>query len=466
MQSAESESAQGHESVQDPEMKSAEQYAEVEKPMRRYSSHRIASQAFLHETSEQDRLILFQELSRVLFNILETDTPVYLERFGILFTTRENRIVSRRIEQKSLIRKEAYRKLVFEKCDDLPPGYEEQYSSLIETPEISKRLHPRLPLTLTIRWSEQDLRRYIRGMIAFLRNEIIQNGHSSLLSEVGNFYALHNRQGEHPSDWYAGANIILEPRSEQITTIGESRIIPEVTFDHALEPFEATYGPPISVLGINLQSELRSLGYDLGSRDMNFSENLFRVGVFRSNNTNEECNSTLIFCTDGIRNLTNSSFQQQKSGTELIVQMKEDEIPPEHQGQLPSWPLRVITLGWLLLNGRESRSLREGLGLSCDIPLSDREETILKAIFTTRHNSFPTPQLSGEGPFQYINLVGISPDEMKIAEEFSPDHLLTLLRFRGLDQCTRLMRQSLLTKTVHQQVYPGQQNNGILSYNS
>lgn len=56
--------------------------------------------------------------------------------------------------------------------------------------------------------------------------------------------------------------------------------------------------------------------------------------------------------------------------------------------------------------------------------------------------------ITEEGSFSFINLLGVTDDEYKLSENYSPDILLNLLKSKRMDQITKLCRPNLLAKTA------------------
>lgn len=174
----------------------------------------------------------------------------------------------------------------------------------------------------------------------------------------------------------------------------------------------------------------------------------------------------------------------------------------------PHWPGRVLTMGWVLLCNNDGSLLpgygfscnapivppssfepssqeakhsvyRDGAHLSSAVLShqlrteyrgveefrAPKRQSELSAIFTTQFGACKQILL-GEGSFdrndgldrdsstkgeqetgrefRFVNLVGITEAEAKIAEQLSPKYLEVMLKHRGLDQVTKLQRPSLV----------------------
>ncbi|MCB0321284.1 MAG: hypothetical protein KDD60_10180, partial [Bdellovibrionales bacterium] len=58
------------------------------------------------------------------------------------------------------------------------------------------------------------------------------------------------------------------------------------------------------------------------------------------------------------------------------------------------------------------------------------------------------PQKSEERPFRYMNVIGITEDELRFGETRSPEHLITLLQSRNYDQVSSPTRRSLFQSSA------------------
>jgi hypothetical protein len=204
----------------------------------------------------------------------------------------------------------------------------------------------------------------------------------------------------------------------------------------------------------------------------------FDLAIFEQKSAD---NPTLIFCSDGLRTL---SFQREldesplrpdplqpgplRPGNELVFQLTDRQ---QLLFQMPAaknvssgtndrrWvtpeaiqlATRVLTLGWILMQGSKTGCLRAGAGISAGTPLlqasRDRGEPAT-TILVTPFSGSRSEQLAQDGPFYYLNLLAITEGEAKLAAEQSPEFLLTLLEYRKLDQRTKLDRPSITSRSV------------------
>jgi len=199
--------------------------------------------------------------------------------------------------------------------------------------------------------------------------------------------------------------------------------------------------PPKHVLRVDIREELLHLGYDpqpLREED-GFTSDILQIAVF---DRSSESEGALLYCTDGLRKISSTRPTLESPGTEFTFQLSVSKS----SDSIPRWPARPLTMGWILLQGSKSRSVKPGAGLCCDLPLADGMDTSLDAIITTPFCKLKGVVRSPQGPFRYTNIVGITSDEAEVAERLSPEYLLSLLEYKKLDQATVLSRSSLQTK--------------------
>jgi len=416
-------------------------------------SHRITLEEFILDTSTREREALKKELCRAILYYIESDIPVYLENFGILIPRLHSKNVTRNVFRNLNLRREHFRSISFEKCDDLTSYNRSNFVKIAETRELADRIHPRLPLFININWGIQDTRRFMRGLLLFLRNETITSGHSRLLEPVGVFHSLHNRQGNTPRDWFAGADILLKPTYSQLIKVGESQVYQRPVFKNAWEPLEAAFGKHELQFIIDLEQELQKLGYDTSSLHdfINPNHKQITVRVFDGSPSSDSRSSKLIYCTNGLRKLATSSSsksgasQKKATGVEFVFQIDQEKARSEHP-DIPLWPARAITIAWILLQGSKSGSVKPGIGLSCEVPLEENNSS-LDTILLTEFSYLRSEFLSKHGPFSYINITGITKNEAALARDNSFEYLLALLQYKGLDQVSQPGRACLLAKT-------------------
>ena len=424
----------------------------------RNRSYRITPEEFIRTTSPKDREVLRKTLNESILFYLECEKAVYLDGFGIIYPEQKQGVVTYPLsETHAMIRQETTLRARFEKCYDLVSYHREAYPTIVETNEIAKRIYPRLPLSNQATWSEWDTARNLRGLIRSIRDEVIIDGFSKQLGSIGEFFSLHNRQGDSPDSWFAGADIYLKSNHTIPLTVEDGRTyaLPELADSWELPT--AAYGPPIHTLDVSLFNELAALGYADHSAETLGNETL-QVGVFVSSSS-ESGERKLIYCTQGAYEPASST--PENPGHEFVFQIpfrgEDNQISPE---EIPLWPTRALVMGWLLLQSSKSKVLAYGAGISCDSPINEDNNSsqnvnngkgstdcILTGIFATPFELSKNPQRVKGGSLRYINLIGITEDEGKVAELYGSDHLHLLLQFKNYDQVTNPSRKSIIAKT-------------------
>jgi hypothetical protein len=454
-------SAQGSQvhppSVVDPQVRAEVSAPETHKkrPTETYRPHK---EELLTEASEEVRNILRYELNAAISHFIQRDQPVYLEGLGILFPEIHTERRSEVEHEIYYIWSETFRTVVFEKCCDLIAMHREKFSDIVETKELVQWIYPRLPLYISSRWAERDIRRLVRAAIEVIRHQIVDEGHSAELSSVGDLFALHNRQGRSHGEWYAGADIFLCASWHQVISASKKKVFERPVLSNAWELFEAAYGPALLTFEISLAKELREMGYDPSL--LPAGQDQLRVAAFKSK-VEGQGSGTFIFCTEGLRVLGLNSKHSKGYGSELVFQLSEKGVDAFAHGsnEVPQdLARRPLTAGWMLLQSAPSRSVRPGAGLGVEVPLYGNsssskmgaglgQRATISTIFTTTFHLMRDEQISASGPFRYTNIVGIADDEAALAAKYSPQYLLSLLEHRSLTQISTLYRPSLLLRT-------------------
>ncbi len=413
------------------------------------SRYRIRPDEFLEITSSDDRDSLRHQLISALTACLDRESAIYLEGLGILFPHMEVKQRTRTLREKFLVHNDTVRSVRFEKCSELIPYHWEKFGRIVETRELVHSVYAELPLALKTRWTESEFRSIVRGYLSLVRREIVRRGFSHELSPVVDFFALHNRQGRTENDWFAGADIFVQPRYEQTLFIEPCVIKQRPCLESGWELLEAAFGKPCRIMTLDLVRELSNLGYDPRALDDAADVNMrsIPVAVFERPGTPH----SLVYCTDGLRLLSRPApeTKEVRPGNELVFQLS---LPPgeascNEAAEIPDWPLRPLTMGWILMQSARSKTIRCGAGLSCDVPLIPDSDTELRSIFATSFSCVRHEQLCLDRPFSYVNLIGITADEAAVAARYSPEFLLRLLEHRDLDQCTKPGRSSIVAKT-------------------
>ncbi len=435
-------------------------------------SLRITHEEYLRITTEDDRNLLRFELNCAAVQFLENNRPVYLESLGIIYPETVCETKSHTVGSFYAIRNETLRHLRFEKCDDIIGLPAEVTTKLAQTRELASRIYPRLPLVLQVKWTFADLQGILRVMVTSLRQKIIRAGHSSILSSVGDFYALHNRQGSTSAEWYAGADIFLKQRGSCPIAIGKSRLLPRPILKDAWELLVAAYGEPIKTYSVDVLTILKQLGYAYDEQSLadnlgqqNEVQKTIKVAAFAVNFTTETIKpASILYCTDGLRSAaevaqaqkstetdsssseTKPSEKRRKAGTEIVFQLPFDRqsTPPE---DLPALVAEALVMGWILMHGTKSRALKIGTGLSSRYPLGGDPSSQLNSVIVTTLTAIKSENLADDGPFYYMNIVGVTADEASFIKEHRKNHLIAALESRGLDQITQPKRSSVFART-------------------
>jgi hypothetical protein len=115
--------------------------------------------------------------------------------------------------------------------------------------------------------------------------------------------------------------------------------------------------------------------------------------------------------------------------------------------EIPLWPFRPITMGWILMQSAPSRTLRAGLKMTEGVTLIPDFDSELSCIFTTEFSPAREEQLSTEGPFYYANIIGITQGEYALADKNGSEYLRTILDYKKLLQFTKPLRSSLTARS-------------------
>lgn len=402
------------------------------------------------------RLVIAELIASTTDKFLSLSKPVYLEGFGILLPIQEVDQVSSIVDDQILLRSETTQTVGFEKCFDLTPLDKKDFPGLVDLGDLAAKMFPLLPHPLRNEWTEKQLLKATRDLILHLRDDVVVTGSSSMLESIGTFYSLHNRQGSTSKDWYAGADIFLEASYKNLIHSQPDRMFDRPILERSWELFEAAFGAPLAVINVDLKSELQDLGYDTVAFEKETAEKhrSFPVAIFEVKDTNKQNSVTLLYCSDGLRNLglrAGKANTENIVGTELLfhAEFPLDSFNPEEL--LPKWPTRPLSMAWILMNSRKSKTLPAGSGISCDTTLNSDSKALLSTILATSSTRVPSQQLSKEGPFSFINVVGIHDDESALASERGSEFLLTLLAHKNLHQVTKPSRPSILGRSGYLQ---------------
>ncbi|MCB0330410.1 MAG: hypothetical protein KDD70_12125 [Bdellovibrionales bacterium] len=430
--------------------------------------YRITPTDYMNETTAADREALREALNKSAFHFLSLSRAVYLESLGIVFPILSEERSSHQLGNRYAIREETVIRFLFEKCGELIAFHKEKHQSLVELPELAEHLYAHLPIEYQIRWDEKMVRRLLRGLCQSIRTEVVVDGYSGQLSYLGDLFALHNRQGENATDWFAGANILLYPRKSVPVRTRIRSHYEQPVLESAWELLEAGFGPQLTTFTLHLADELEQLGYDKETFTSQLPEEAqtFQVGAFvQDSGTQDE---VIVFCTDGLREIANpekikgsdATCSSEIFGCELITQIRRSDLiaesnySQEHDdlelleiaARESAFVRRLLAMAWILLQTRKDKTLRPGLGFSSEgSRLSDRKGGI-SGIFTTQYNKISLTQRACNGRFAYVNILGVTEDELRFSELRSAEHLEALLQCKMLDQVNSPKRKSLFAK--------------------
>lgn len=406
----------------------------------------------LDELDEQDKKIFIQEFENAVIYFTEANFPLFLEGFGILFpiTTERRRITLMR--DKYVVHTENIRSLAFEKCNELVSLHRERFQGILELKDLAARVHEKSVPFLSHGYSVPDIRKFTRSVIDLAKREVVETGRSRLLKSVGEFYALHNRQGDSMTDWYAGADILIKPKFQKVLSAHSSRFLDRPIFLNAAEPFAAMLGEPLTTIKVDLQRELKQLGWEIHERDA--TKNPFSITVFCTQDNENPGKALLTYVSDGLRTI-GIEKNSDECGNECVIQALLEA--PQAFGQqgtltidtssLPAWPIRLFTAAWVLLHSAKGGRVKPGAGLHVGGSALFDDPSHPSTIFTTRCKKLGGEQLCENGSYEYLNLIAVTEDEAQVAAVHGAELLLTLLEHKKLADITKPHRSSIVSKT-------------------
>lgn len=407
----------------------------------------MSAQQFEQIIKPAERAEIFESLTQASHYFLDHGQPIYLEGFGVLIPNRVSSQNSYHHQDKLVLREETRYKLRFEKCDDLAAHPQTLQGRVIETRELARKAFIFLPIELQLQWSEAQFRAILLGAIQHLKQEVIIQGYSPLLHSVGEFYALHNRQGSSLADWYAGADVFLATEKQSLIKVGNSRAYEIPILNSAAETFEALNGPALARFDLNAAEQLMQIGYEVGNEPA-VKNKAVSISVFHRK-SEDPAQVSLLYCSDGFRELAAAKSTSEELPYELVLQV---EYPKQFATSaklesVPSWPLRLFAAAWLLAHSSKSKILKPGLGLSFGVSFVPELDSDLQSVLLCNCSLVKLPQRCGNGHFRYLSLTAITADEARVAELYSPQFLLRMLEQRNLDQVVKPKRSSLISKT-------------------
>lgn len=394
---------------------------------------------FLVESSEEERRILNFGLSSAITAALIDNRAVYLDGLGVVFPeelTRTKRID----EDKSFtLVKETVRVPKFEKCTELISFQRQRFPGLIELKDLLSSVAERI--AFFIKWRPRKLERYIKGLLALIRHEVVIYGYSLRLSQFGRFFSLHNRQGHSEQDWLAGSDICLESDVESLLGSEIVGDFMQPILGSAWEPFEAWLGKPISSFTLRPTDQIEKLGLGDLLNEIRPKRNLIEVAVYR---TAEAEHPSYVFVTEGLRHEAKAIGVE---GSELVFQIEPKSIEEGDFESLVEYARGPLALGWLMAQLSKAKSIQIGHGLSSRVPLWSHSPTPFRSVLVMPCRRFPRTQVSTDGRFAYSSLILLHPDEAQAVAEVGSDMLFHQLRYRNMDQLNREVRGSILGRT-------------------
>ncbi len=409
-------------------------------------SRKLTKDKLLGEPHRGIREFFASELTSAISHFIEQGLPVCLEGFGLLLPelhAEQNTYTHGTMAQSCVAQ---VRSISFEKCFVILPSHRERFPRLIETRQLVDALYPKLSEPLQVEWNARDFRRALRLFIEIVRDEVVTEGHSQVFGALGEFFALHNRQGGNASEWYAGADIFIVPKLRRVLREECRRHFERPILESPWEILEAAFGAPVRTFSIDLASELRELGFAIDELPPDL---VGSVNIAEFIDAGEKNSSNRIYCTNGARHFGLRAAEGRGYGNEFIVQL------PAHstEGVLDDLftatmsPVRLLVGAWLLMLSAKSRTANRGAGISLDLPLFKESDSDLRTVMALPFQRMRSEQLSREGPFYFMNIIGITDDEAEFAAQNSPEILLTLLRRRSLDTVTTPWRPGILART-------------------
>ncbi len=396
---------------------------------------------FIIESSEEERRILNFGISSSITESVFDGRAVYLERLGIVFPSTRNRKRSTLEDRTFDLISETVVAPEFEKCSELISYQRDRFKGIVDTKDLISIVKGKI--AFFVKWKDKKIDRYIRGFLALLRYEVIVYGYSERLSQLGIFYAVHNRQGKNDSEWIDGADIFLRTDLEIVLESGRVGRYTRPVLASAWEPFEAQYGKPISYISLNIKEELRELGIEENeiSKILTNQQSPLEISVFKCTT---ESDDKLVFVTNGLRKL---GIKSHGIGTELVFQIVPNRLTELGDIDFKNFSARSFALAWMLLVSGKDPAAPLGEGLSSDISLIKESANIgLTSILLTTFRMIESEQLTNEGKFNYICMTLLYSDEAKVIEDLGSTKIIALLERRGLDQVNRETRGSLFGK--------------------
>lgn len=405
---------------------------------------------FLIESSEEERRILNFGISSAITSLIAANRPVYLEGFGIVFPVEQIETSTTYSDRTYELQEETLQRIKFEKCNDLNSYQHDTYKNIVDTKELIPLIKEKIDFF--VKWKDTKINNYVRGLFTLLRHEVIAYGFSERLSQLGLFYALHNRQGEEESTWFSGADIFIVSNLKNSKGIKRHGNFVRPILSSATETFEAYYGQRKCYLAIDILSELKELGVDYTDfvsclRPPNDKLHIAVYHEVQSSNGNGAGNTTngaVIFVSDGVRQ---HGINAAKVGCELVLRFLPNRLNDLTEEDYKNICARPLAMAWMLTVANRKKIAECGEGLDAEVPLvKDGRTPHFTSILITDFKLINGEQLTNDGPFVYRNVTMLYQEEAAIVAKFGSSKTLPLFSHRGIDRTCKEGRFSLFGK--------------------
>jgi nucleoid DNA-binding protein len=376
-------------------------------------------------------------LERVILDSLSRGSAVYLEGFGIVFPEIRSRTVVETLNTKLCTRIEGQRAAQFEKCYDLIQLHRDRFGSILE----GRQLHNAILKQLAVQGiSERDIQRTLRTFIKNLRDDVVCNGYSVALPNVGRFLVLHNRQGATTGDWFAGADIFLQSSYRHTLMSGTPIFSNRPTLNNSWDAVGGKLGKPIKIYDLELDAALQPLAVAPTA----ISERALKPRIAAFAQQVDDV-TRFTFITDGMRLLGGC---KSGIGTEFIFSFEQRFGDWTFQTEeIIEMARRPLSLGWLLAAGAEEDSLKVGTCLECSSKIFPKSSGDLTAVICLAPMLAQNLHTTSDRQFRFLQLLGITGDEAQVCERIGFNHLSALLEYRGVHQITKPNRSSMISRT-------------------
>lgn len=361
------------------------------------------------------------EVTAATLHFVERERAVWFPKLGIFFPVTATTPVIKGTGSRLVVQRETVRSVRFEKCSELVAFQRQQFPTIVELPELVDKVHSKLSQKQKTQISSKELRANVLGLISDVRRDVLRSGCSRLLPGLGTLYALHNRQGDHEVDWFAGADIFLIDGYQRTLRIDPPVFLERPVLRDAFEIFEAAYGARLS-------EESLTLG---GADGRSVTLATFHL-------PHPEKPRTLIV-TDGLRSCAGQR-------AELVLEV-EDE-----QGVI--WARTLLRTLCKADGGTLIASLSRGTILELPAVLrpslpagARRDATSVESLAVVPYPRSAESHRTEQETFTYRLCLGITRDEAQFAEHTALATLLSVLERRGFCPTTKLVRQSVLRRS-------------------